>query len=473
MTKRAVSLLLSLVAIGGCSSSDSGTDATDGASGSSGVGGGAAGVGGTSSAAGKGGGTAGKAGSAGKGGSSAGSAGTGGSAGKGGGAGGTGGTSGGTAGKGGSSTAGSGGTGTAGTGTGGSGTAGSGGSGTAGTGGSGTAGTGGSGGGATGLPAGWLYTKGNGIFVSDGAGAGKPWMGRGVNMDDIFLCGYNNTLWMSAAEQTLTSMVDGLIKDWKPTFVRVSLGMASYPTVTSWTQNPAQYKTPMTNVINAIGKNPGVYVLIALRSEASMIGQDQVDGDPEATGLPSDATTTPDKNAFPTGTDATYEALVDTFADAPFVVFGLTNEPGGNKLSNKQIGDAMKHAVGVIRAREDKLGVPHHLVSVQGNGWTSDISFYAAAPLAFDNVVYEVHGYPPSTASYTYANLPVIIGEYGSLPDSAKFYADVEAKQIPNLAWDFESFSDCSPDLLQVNQSGTNLVPTAWGKTVQAYLLAH
>jgi hypothetical protein len=110
---------------------------------------------------------------------------------------------------------------------------------------------------------------------------------------------------------------------------------------------------------------------------------------------------------------------------------------------------------------------------VQGNSWTSDISTYAATPLPYDNVVYEVHGYPPLTASYTYANIPVIIGEYGTLSDSASFYADVEAKQIPNLAWDFEPYSDCSPDLLGVTTSATTLTPTAWGMTVQAYLLAH
>jgi hypothetical protein len=155
------------------------------------------------------------------------------------------------------------------------------------------------------------------------------------------------------------------------------------------------------------------------------------------------------------------------------VLFGLTNEPGGNKLSPATLSAAMSHAVGVIRAEEDKLGVPHHVVSVQGNDWTSDISFYAKSPLPYDNVVYEVHGYPPAASSYTYANIPVIIGEYGSLADSASFYADLEAKQIPNLAWDFDPYSNCAPDLVTVNQSATNLVPTAWGNTVKAYLLAH
>ncbi len=108
-----------------------------------------------------------------------------------------------------------------------------------------------------------------------------------------------------------------------------------------------------------------------------------------------------------------------------------------------------------------------------GNNSTSDISFYSASPLPYDNVVYEVHGYPPAASSYTYANIPVIIGEYGSLTDSASFYADVESKQIPNLAWDFDSYSNCSPDLLVVNQSSTTLTPSSWGTTVQGYLLAH
>jgi len=325
-----------------------------------------------------------------------------------------------------------------------------------------------------GFPAGWLYTSDNQILISDGS-SGKPWMGRGVNIDDIFLCGYDNTLWMTSPDKTLETIVSGLVSGWKPTFIRISLGMDSNPTVTSWLSNPTQYKTPMTGVINAIGANPGVHVLVTLRSDASMIGQDTVDGDPEATGLPSDSTSTPDATTFPMGTDPVYVALVDSFASSSFVMFGLTNEPGGDKLSSATISAAMSHAVGVIRAEEDHLHVPHHIVSVQGNGWTSDISFYAATPLPYDNVVYEVHGYPPSASGYTYSNIPVIIGEYGSLDSTAAatLYADLEAKQIPNLAWDFEPYSDCAPDLVTVTTSASTLTPTAWGSIVQGYLTSH
>jgi hypothetical protein len=280
---------------------------------------------------------------------------------------------------------------------------------------------------------------------------------------------------MTSPDQTLETMVTGILSGWKPTFLRISLSMDSDPTISSWLGTNTQYKTPMTNVINAIGTHAGVYVLVTLRSDASMILQDTTDGDPEATGVPSDSTTTPNATMFPTGTDAVYVALVDSFANSSFVLFGLTNEPGGNKRTNPTLSAAMSHAVGVIRAEEDRLGVPHHVVSVQGNGWTGDISFYATTPLPYDNVVYEVHGYPPATSSYTYSNIPVIIGEYGSLDSGSApaFFADVESKKIPTLAWDLDSFSNCAPDLVNVNQSATGLTPTAWGTLVQNYLLAH
>jgi Cellulase (glycosyl hydrolase family 5) len=324
------------------------------------------------------------------------------------------------------------------------------------------------------LPAGWLYTQGNAIFESDGHGSGTPWMGRGVNLDDIFLCGNNDTLYLQTPDQTLDNVVSGLMSGWKPSFARMSLGMASYQPTVSWLADAAQYATPMTHVIQTIAGYPGVHVLVTLRSDASMIGQDTADGDAEATGLPSDSTTTPDATTFPSGTDAVYTALVDAFGSSSAVLFGLTNEPGGDKLASPTISAAMSHAVGVIRAEEDKLGVPHHLVSVQGNSWTSEIGFYDTTPLPYDDVVYEVHGYPPVTESYTYSHIPVILGEYGDLGSAAAFYADVETKQIPNLAWDFEPFSDCTPDLLTVvDNSSTDLEPTAWGMTVQAYLLAH
>ena len=48
------------------------------------------------------------------------------------------------------------------------------------------------------MPAGWLYTQGNKILLSNGS-TGTQWMGRGVNFDDIFMCGYNSSLSQSNA----------------------------------------------------------------------------------------------------------------------------------------------------------------------------------------------------------------------------------------------------------------------------------
>ena len=249
-------------------------------------------------------------------------------------------------------------------------------------------------------PSGWLYTQGGSVYVSNGT-SGTQWVGRGANVDDLFFCGYNNSLWMTNAETSLTTLGANLVTGWKATFVRLSLSMNSYSKV-GWT---GAYKTSMTNAIKALGANPGVYVLVTLRSDASMTNY----GSDDATYFPTSAT------------DAVYTALVDTFANDGFVLFGVANEPGGSSLSNATLRSGMDHAVSVIRAEEDKLGVPHHLVSVQGNNWTSDISFYAQSPLTEDNVVYEVHGYPPPASSYTYSNIPVIIGEYGTLSNASSW----------------------------------------------------
>jgi len=329
-------------------------------------------------------------------------------------------------------------------------------------------------GGTASMSRGWLYTVGNKIMVSNGT-SGTQWMGRGVNIDDIYFCGWNYTLSQPSPEKKLETESASLIANWKPNFIRISLGMASSTTVSSWLTDDAKYKTPMIAVINSLTANPNVYVLVTLRSDASMIGQDMGDGDPEATGIPSDSSTTPDKMKFPNGTDPVYTGLVDAFAQNGSVLFGITNEPGGKTATDDTIAAAMSHAVSVIRAEEDKLGVPHHLVSVQGNGWTSQIGFYDKKPLTQDNVVYEVHGYPPMSSGYTFANIPVIIGEYGTLDATSAppFFADLETKQISNLAWDFDAFSDCAPDLVSVTHDETKLNATDWGKLVQAYLTKH
>src|SRR5882724_957422 len=53
------------------------------------------------------------------------------------------------------------------------------------------------------MSSGWLYTSGNKIYVSNGSSAGTPWLGRGVNVDDLFFCGYNYMLQTANAEALL------------------------------------------------------------------------------------------------------------------------------------------------------------------------------------------------------------------------------------------------------------------------------
>ena len=321
-------------------------------------------------------------------------------------------------------------------------------------------------GGGGGLPQGWLYTSGNGIYKSDGAGGGAPWTGRGVNIDDTNFCG---GAWkVSDPAASLLAMVTDLMTSWKPTFVRVSLSMYSYAPTTDWS---GAYRTAMTNAIRAIGAYPGTYVLVTMRTHANQVLHCDGTGANDATCMPNSLT----------AMDSVYRALVDDFKDDKFVLFAITNEPGGadSPAMRTEIRTVMEHAVQVIRAEEDAQGTPHHLVAVQGTQWTSILGWWNAAPLTTDGVVYEYHSYPPEasgTYGYTQPNLPVIIGEYGPGSGTANwpaFYADIEAKHIPNLAWDYSPLSDCTPDLLTVGSVTTPVTTTSWGATVKQYLLAH
>ena len=106
-----------------------------------------------------------------------------------------------------------------------------------------------------GYPAGWLYTDGNKIMVSTGS-TGTQWMGRGVNMDDIFMCGYNSTLYRVDPEKLAGDRGGrahrGLEAELRP-HVALDEQLQDRELALS---TPAQYQTPMTNVIESSASIP-------------------------------------------------------------------------------------------------------------------------------------------------------------------------------------------------------------------------
>lgn len=364
-----------------------------------------------------------------------------------------------------------------------------------GVGGGGVGGGGAGGGPATVLPAGWLYTSGSKLYVSDGEGAGSVWMGRGVNMDDIFLCGGNSSLGatdIANSVKALKTMANVVVNDWKANFIRVSLAMNSGYSETSWLDGSGKttpYANAMIDFIKTLAGHPGVYVLVTLRSDSTM---EMSYGDNEATFVPTSSTA------------AVYKALVDSFSSCPIagqcanfqsperILFGVTNEPGF--YNHSKVPEVLTPAVKAIRDEEDFIQSPHHIVAVQGDEFSSVIDYYSVHRVAYDNVVYELHFYPqawgrttsaPIMYTYTYPYvedvpeggvpgaipIPVIVGEYGDV-DTAALLRDLETKQIPSLAWDFNGYSNCYPNVVNPshNYDATTFTPTSYGSIVRGYL---
>ena len=307
--------------------------------------------------------------------------------------------------------------------------------------------------------AGWLHTSGGQILDADGG----VWMGRGVNMDDILFCAYDYDLANGPADVTeAKAVVDELVNNWKVNFIRISMYMGSYSQTYSWINNTKNYATLMTEVVNYIGQYPGVYVLLTLRSDPTM----------------NCPTAPAENNCLPTeATVPVYKALLDSFSNSSFVMFGVSNEPDDQAVAS--LPATMSIGVQAIRDEETKLGTPQHLIAVQGSNSPPLQDYTPTAVQPSANVIYEIHYYPqwsgtPQTDYLPYVGVyPFFFGEYGgptgseSDTMSASFFKDCEDDHIPSLAWDFSPFVDCAPDLLTHTGSLTN--NTAWGNSVKAY----
>jgi endoglucanase len=318
---------------------------------------------------------------------------------------------------------------------------------------------GGAGGSDAGLPAGWLYTAGNHVYTSDGL----VFHGRGANIHDTRSC--NACAYGPPSVAEVERRIDELVDVWGANFMRLDL--ESYATADFRVQwetvldDPA-YLADVVAIVDYIGTKPGVYVLVSL----------WVDPNHSPEGWPTAGTTTE------------WELLAATFALDPHVLFGIINEPQNNfdGMEDATVWGLMNDEVAAIRAVEDAMGAPHHVITVQGTGaWARRLDYYVTNPIAAGggaNVAYEIHVYDP-TANFDAmlvapaATLPVIIGEYGPAAgymtetDCSNLMDVAEANEIPYLAWNFHM--RCPPDLLVDNSAGgcgegMALEPTSWGQ---------
>lgn len=308
----------------------------------------------------------------------------------------------------------------------------------------------------------WLRTEGNRIVLPNAA----RFHGRGVNIfdtRDAGACG-----WAPPIIDEWIRRIDVLIDVWHANFFRLDLtswatNQVSGTTVVQYkdvTQD-ASYLADVKKLVDHIGTNPGVYVMITLFSHPSQDGHEL----PTAATLP------------------VYTKLAQTFLDSPHVLYGVTNEP--HDTTDATVWTAMNTAVQTFRDVEPVDG-PHHLVAVQGTqNYARDLAYYVEHPITAGsgvNVIYETHVYNPEKdwqAQFIEpaATIPVIIGEYGpdgtymkTVADAIALQAKAEELEIPYIGWSFSSQN--SPTMLvgtdpdECTKVNWTITPTEWGEAI-------
>lgn len=324
-----------------------------------------------------------------------------------------------------------------------------------------------------GLSAAWLRVRGNRIVHADGS----AFHGRGANLHDERSC--NACSYAPRDPAGVNRWADELIHNWHANFIRFLLSSKPAPYnqfEVQWENlidDPQYFADIQANVAHMTA-NPGVYVLITLFADPT-IKENNGDYDSEWPSSLGDSNTR-------------YAALAEAFFDNPQVLFGLTNEPHTTRDRAPELAARYQSAIAAIRAVEDAHQAPHHIVVVQApEGWSRDLTYFVANPLAEDNVAYEVHPYNPASDFEALLvqpslTLPIIIGEYGPAgsmtdQDIRTLWTVAQANEIPYLAWNFHQ--RCPPDLLQDTASdgcglsastGYNFPRTAWGELLFTHL---
>lgn len=314
---------------------------------------------------------------------------------------------------------------------------------------------------------GWLYTEGNKIFTSDG----QVWQGRGANLQDTRGC--NACTWSPPNTTEVKRRIDELVDVWGADFIRLTMeSYASSQGRTHWLGllSDGEYLDDIKEIVDYIKTKPGVFVLLSLWSDPGFT----------SLGWPTD------------NTIETWEILTELFQNDGHVLFGLVNEPQSNwnGSQDKACWEAMNRTAAAIRAVENRLGSPSHIIAVQGTRmWARRLDYYIDNPITAgngENIVYETHVYnPASDFSELFVDpsqtLPVIIGEFGPASgymteaDCAELMRQADSLNIPYLAWTFHM--RCPPNLLTDYSNGgcgvdMILEPTSWGSLLKGHLLS-
>ncbi len=306
---------------------------------------------------------------------------------------------------------------------------------------------------------GWLYTAGNKIYTHDG----QVWQGRGANLQDTRGC--NACAWSPPNTAEVKRRIDELTGAWNADFIRLTLeSYGSSQGRTHWQGilSDPEYLEDIKEIVDYIKTKPGVYVLLSVWADPGLT----------QLGWPTD------------NTIETWETLADMFKNDSHVLYGIANEPESNWNGNldPDCWEAMNRAVEAIRAVENSLGTPSHIIAVQGTrAWARRLDYYINNPITAgggENIVYETHVYNPESEFQDLfvqpsQTLPVIIGEFGPASgfmtenDCIALMNRADSLSIPYLAWTFHM--RCPPNLL-VDYSNWGcgvdmpLEPTSWGK---------
>lgn len=323
-------------------------------------------------------------------------------------------------------------------------------------------------------PSGWLRTRGNRILTSDD----EPFRGRGANLHDTRSCDACSQL--EPDPEGLMAWSDELIDNWHANFIRFNLWSfpddGGFRAPSQWKSlvDDPQYYEDIQTVVNHMTGKPGVYVLVTLFMDPSMVPEDASHG-----GWPTEDTL------------PVYQKLAEAFVDNPQVLFGLMNEPHGEEADNDQLAAIFSRAIDTIRAVEEANGTPEHIIVAQGaQEWARDAWYWIDNPLG-DNVAYEVHVYnPPEDFDWIVVEpaeeIPLLIGEFGysenqTIAEAEELMALAEEHDVPWIAWNFHQ--RCDPNFLLdegeddydgcgFSGAGTTYTwpTTPWGEVVKARL---